>query len=208
MSVLPHLLIVDSSRVIRVTLAKDLKAHFEIREESSAELAWEALILDASIVAVVCGISLPGMDGLGLLEKIRTHKLERLKTLPFLLIASDSLSSEVRERATAAGVSGFVPKGAGTAETQRVLRELLANCCQTGLRRKAAGGAGQRQAMAWFSELLEHGPRELPPAHVGEIGLLIMPVLQQMERTFGFGLPIEGIERKLKESLRDGRSAS
>lgn len=205
MSVLPHLLIVDSSRVIRVTLAKDLKAHFEIREESSAERAWETLILDASIVAVVCGISLPGMDGLGLLEKIRTHKLERLKTLPFFLIASDSLSDEVREWATAARVSGFVPKGPGTAETQRVLRELLANCCQSGLVGKAAG---QRQAMAWFSELLERGPRELPPAHVGEIGLLIMPVLQQMERTFGFGLPIEGIERKLKESLRAGCSAS
>lgn len=204
MSVLPHLLIVDSSRVVRVTLAKDLKAHFEIREESSAEFAWETLILDSSIVAVVCGISLPGMDGLGLLEKMRTHKLERLKTLPFLLIASDSLCDEVRERARAAGVSGFVPKGAGTAETQRVLRELLANCCQSGLRK----AAGQRQAMQWFSELLEHGPRELPPAHVGEVGLLIMPVLQQMERTFGFGLPIEGIERKLQESLRAGCSAS
>lgn len=35
-------------------LAKDLKVHFEIRAKPSAELAWETLILDASIVAVVC----------------------------------------------------------------------------------------------------------------------------------------------------------
>lgn len=204
MSLLPHLLIVDSSRVLRVTLAKDLKAHFDIREESSAELAWETLILDASIVAVVCGISLSGMDGLGLLEKMRMHPLARLKTLPFFLIASDSLCADVRERAIAGGVTGFIPKGAGTAETQRVLRELLSNCCQSSLR----ATAGQRQAMQWFSELLEHGPRELPPAHVGELGLLIMPVLKQMERTFGLGLPIESIERKLQESLRAGCSVN
>lgn len=130
MSSLPHLLIVDSSRVVRVTLAKNLKEHFEIREETSAEFAWETLILDSSIVAVISGISLPKMDGIDLLEKIRSNKLERLKRLPYFLIASESMLDEVHDRAMAAGVSGFVPKGLGTAETHRVVRELLAGCGQ------------------------------------------------------------------------------
>lgn len=133
MSSLPHLLIVDSSRVVRVTLAKNLKDYFEIREEASAEFAWETLILDSSIVAVISGISLPKMDGIGLLEKIRSNKLERLKRLPFFLIASETMLDEIHDRAMSAGVSGFVPKGLGTAETHRVVRELLAGCGQNQL---------------------------------------------------------------------------
>lgn len=132
MSDLPHLLIVDASRVVRVSLAKNLKQYFEIREEDNAEFAWETLILDSSIVAVVCGLSLPKMDGIGLLEKIRSNKLARLRNLPFFLIASDSMLDEVRGRALAAGASGFVPKGLGTAETQRVASELLESCRQGG----------------------------------------------------------------------------
>ncbi len=125
MSALPRLLVVDSSKVVRASLSKNLKGHFDIREEVSAELAWETLILDSSLNAVICGISLPKMDGLGLLEKIRSSRLERLKHLPFFLTASESMIEEVKGQALRLGASGFIPKAFGTEEMIRVLGELF-----------------------------------------------------------------------------------
>lgn len=125
MSALPRLLLVDSSKVVRASLAKSLKDHFDIREEISGELAWETLILDSSIVAVICGISLPKMTGLDLLEKIRLNKLGRLKHLPFFLTASESMIDEIRDQALGMGASGFVPKAFGADEVNRVLAKLF-----------------------------------------------------------------------------------
>jgi DNA-binding NarL/FixJ family response regulator len=50
---LPHILIVDDSRVVRISLIKHLKDHFEIREESDGEAAWQTLVVDHSIKAVI-----------------------------------------------------------------------------------------------------------------------------------------------------------
>lgn len=52
MNELPHVLIVDNSRVIRALLSRSLKDHFEVREETNGESAWQTLVLDSAIVAV------------------------------------------------------------------------------------------------------------------------------------------------------------
>lgn len=128
MSVLPRLLIVDHSRVVRLSLAKHLKAHFHICQESNGESAWQTLILDPAIVAVVSGKALSRLDGFGLLEKVRANRLLRLKRLPFFLVSSDSLTDEERQRARDQGVSGFVRKGARAAELAEFAADLLAKC--------------------------------------------------------------------------------
>ncbi|WP_153130936.1 GGDEF domain-containing response regulator [Dechloromonas hortensis] len=133
MSELPHLLIVDSSRVVRASLAKNLKGQFEIREENNGESAWQTLVLDSSIVAVIAGISLPKLDAYGLLERLRGNKLSRLKNIPFLLIASETMEEDIRQHAIGCGVSGFVPKGAGAAGIVRIVRNLLAPAKQEAL---------------------------------------------------------------------------
>ncbi len=121
MSPLPRLLIVDSSRVVRASLAKKLRAQYEIREEANGESAWQTLVLDASIVGVVSGLALPKLDAWGLIERLRENQLVRLHQMPFFLVTSDSMSSELRAQAFAAGVSGFMPKGLGAAEYSRIL---------------------------------------------------------------------------------------
>lgn len=128
MSVLPRLLIVDSSKVVRLSLAKHLKAHFQICQESNGEAAWQTLILDPAIVAIVSGKALSRLDGFDLLEKVRTNRLLRLKRLPFFLVSSDSLSDAERQRALDHGVSGFVRKGAKAPEMACFAAELLAQC--------------------------------------------------------------------------------
>lgn len=110
MSSLPRILIADNSRVVRATLAKHLAGHFEIIEESNGESAWQTLVLDGRIVAVIAGVQLQKLSGHGLVERLRENKLERLKRLPFFLIVSDTESEEGREKARSLGVSDFLTK--------------------------------------------------------------------------------------------------
>lgn len=124
MAELPRILIVDDSRVVRVSLIHHLKGHYEVREESDGEAAWQSLVLDHSIQAVISDLQMPKMNGFELLEKVRTSKLRRLQQLPFILVSGEE-SEEERAKARTLGVSDFVTKGAGSAEVLTRLNNLL-----------------------------------------------------------------------------------
>src|SRR3990167_7507947 len=47
------LLLADASKVVRASLARQLADHFALHEEASGESAWQSLVLDSAIVAVV-----------------------------------------------------------------------------------------------------------------------------------------------------------
>ncbi|WP_412479523.1 diguanylate cyclase [Azonexus sp. IMCC34839] len=124
MASLPRILIVDDSRVVRVTLIQHLKGHFDIREEVDGEAAWQALVLDHSIRAVISDLQMPKLNGFELLERVRASKLRRLQQLPFILVSGEE-SEEEREKARELGVSDFVAKGAGGTELLARLKNLL-----------------------------------------------------------------------------------
>lgn len=111
--------------MVRVSLASQLKGHYDIREESDGEAAWQVLVLDHSLQAVISDLQMPKLDGFGLLERVRTCKLPRLQQLPFILVSGEE-SEEERQRAKNLGVSDFVTKGAGTTEILTRLDHLLA----------------------------------------------------------------------------------
>lgn len=121
MTDLPRVLIVDASRVIRASLAKYLKEFFDVREEANGESAWQTLVLDSSIVAVISGLHLPKLDGYGLVERMRSNKLRRLKETPFYLIVSDVVSEGERQQGRIRGVTDFLQKGMGSAEIGTVI---------------------------------------------------------------------------------------
>ena len=125
MSGLPHVLIVDDSRIVRVAMIKHLKGHYEVREEDNGEAAWQTLVLDHSIRAVISDIQMPNLNGYELLERLRSSKLRRLQQLPFILVSGEETEDE-RDKARALGVSDFVTKGAGSAEVLARLDTLLA----------------------------------------------------------------------------------
>lgn len=104
-------LIVDASRVVRATLAKQLSDRFDVRDEDNDELAWQTMVLDSTIAAVISGTTLARDDGRGLLERLRDSKLPRLKNVPFLLMVSNSFSETERDKARDLGVSDFIVKG-------------------------------------------------------------------------------------------------
>ena len=59
---LRRILVIDDSRVVRATLNKHLKGSFELREEADGESAWQTLMLDASLCAVICGRNQSGRN--------------------------------------------------------------------------------------------------------------------------------------------------
>ena len=111
---LPRILIVDESRIVRATISKHVRDLYDYREESDGEAVWQVLVLDHSIALVICSLSLPVLDGNGLLDRVRASKLARLSQMPMLMIAGDN--DEAIERAKAHGASDFINRGTGGAE--------------------------------------------------------------------------------------------
>ena len=62
---LPRLLIVDDSRMVRASIIKHLKGRYAYREEVNGEAAWQTLVLDPTIRAVISDLGMPVLDGFG-----------------------------------------------------------------------------------------------------------------------------------------------
>lgn len=111
---LPRLLIVDESRTVRALLARHTRERYEIREEGDGESAWQVLVLDPTISLVICALSLPVLDGNGLLQRVRASKLARLAQMPMLMISGDSEGALARAKEN--GASDFISRRAGSSE--------------------------------------------------------------------------------------------
>ncbi len=105
-----RLLIVDDSRVIRVSARKILQDHFETVEAVDGNNAWEILNNEEPFSLVVSDLTMPGLDGFGLLEKIRNSHLPHLCNLPVIIITGANDSEPTKKRATDAGATDFIGK--------------------------------------------------------------------------------------------------
>lgn len=120
---LPRILIVDESRMVRAMISKHIRDLYDYREEADGEAAWQVLVLDHSIELVICSLSLPVLDGNGLLDRVRSSRLTRLSQMPMLMIAGDN--DEAIERAKSHGASDFISRGTGGAELLARIDSLL-----------------------------------------------------------------------------------
>jgi diguanylate cyclase (GGDEF)-like protein len=114
-STLPRILIVDDSRMVRATLVKLIRGRFEVREEGDGEAGWQTLMLDPSIQVLLSDLSMPKLDGYGLLQRVRESKIARIREMPVIMISGDE-DELARNRAKECGATDFITKGIGTAE--------------------------------------------------------------------------------------------
>jgi len=119
----PRILIVDESRMVRAMISKHIRDLYDYREESNGEAAWQVLVLDHSIELVICSLSLPVLDGNGLLDRVRSSRLARLSQMPMLMITGDN--DEAIERAKSHGASDFISRSTGGAELLVRIESLL-----------------------------------------------------------------------------------
>ena len=94
----PRVLIADDSRIARATLIKHIEGLFEFREALDGEQAWEILLLDPHIRVVITDLTMPKLDGYGLLRRIRASKISRIRNIP-VVVVSGSDEQEERDRA-------------------------------------------------------------------------------------------------------------
>ena len=106
----PRVLVVDDSRVIRVAARKILKDEFDAVEAGDGEEAWELLVKDPEIALVLSDLSMPYLDGMGLLQRLRNADEERLRTLPMIIVTGAEDDDEAKTRAFAAGATDFISK--------------------------------------------------------------------------------------------------
>ncbi|TFV99546.1 response regulator [Oxalobacteraceae bacterium OM1] len=111
----PRVLIADDSRIVRATLIKQIEGMFEFREALDGEEAWETLLIDPNIRVVITDLTMPKLDGYGLLQRIRGSKISRIRELPVVVVSGSDEAAE-RERAKAAGANDLITKGIGTAQ--------------------------------------------------------------------------------------------
>lgn len=107
---LPAVLVVDDSRLMRVAARKILKTDFEIVEAEDGEVAWDTLQENHDIDLVMSDLSMPNLDGLGLLKKIRQSDETRLKDLPVIIVTGAEDDNGSKESALTAGASDFITK--------------------------------------------------------------------------------------------------
>ena len=114
-SLKPRILIADDSRIVRATLIKHIEGMFEFREALDGEQAWEMLLIDPSIRVVISDLTMPKLDGYGLLKRIRSSKIGRIRTMPVVVVSGSDEQAE-RDRAKAAGATDLITKGIGTGQ--------------------------------------------------------------------------------------------
>jgi diguanylate cyclase (GGDEF)-like protein len=120
----PRVLIVDDSKVVRSTVAKVIRSSFDTCDAADGEAGWAAIERDPSIVAVISDLSMPKLDGFGLLERIRGSTSLRIRDLPFLVISGNE-DDATRSRARSEGANDFISKSIKAVEAVARIDNLL-----------------------------------------------------------------------------------
>ena len=106
----PIILVVDDSRLMRVAARKILKTDFEVLEAEDGEIAWQVLQSDSNIDLVMSDLSMPNLDGLGLVKKIRASAEPHLRNLPVIIVTGAEDDDGSKESALSTGASDFITK--------------------------------------------------------------------------------------------------
>ncbi|MGD8514803.1 MAG: diguanylate cyclase [Granulosicoccaceae bacterium] len=106
----PHLLVVDDSRLMRRAIIKILGKEYTITEAADGEEGWTMLQQHDDIRVVFSDLSMPELDGFGLLERVRNSDDARIRETPVIIITGAEDDEKTKDRALGAGASDFISK--------------------------------------------------------------------------------------------------
>jgi two-component system, cell cycle response regulator len=106
----PRLLVADDCAVTRKEILKILEDDYELVEATTGEEAWNMLSAHKDIQMVLTDLSMPDVNGLTLLKRIRADENETTRTMPVIIMteASDDVG-HVKE-SLASGVTDLLRK--------------------------------------------------------------------------------------------------
>ncbi|HYM10589.1 MAG TPA: response regulator [Bryobacterales bacterium] len=121
-----NVLIVDDSAVMRKILERSLRqtqiAIATVTEASDGVDALQQLAADPAIQVVFSDLSMPKMDGLEFLRRIKST--DRLKSLPVVIVTSEGTESKVMQ-AISLGAAGYIRKPFTPLQIQEALYKLF-----------------------------------------------------------------------------------
>lgn len=106
----PRILAVDDSRVMRRAMSKVLGKTCDVVEAEHGEDAWTLLTNDPEIRVVFTDLSMPYLDGFGLLERMRASDDPRLQEIPVVIITGKEDDDETKQLALDKGANDFITK--------------------------------------------------------------------------------------------------
>lgn len=107
----PRVLIVDDSRLMRAAARRVLAKHYDVVEADSGLTAWDTLHVDPSVRVTISDLSMPGLDGLGLLKRLRSSDQARLQEMPVIIVTgAEDDDAQIKEAVLAAGATEFIRK--------------------------------------------------------------------------------------------------
>ncbi len=107
----PHVLVVDDSRLVRISIKKVIDAEFTVIEAGDGEEGWEKLLADTQIQVVLTDAGMPKLDGFEFIERIRQTDDQRVAKIPVIMITgAEAAETHVKEKAMGAGATDFITK--------------------------------------------------------------------------------------------------
>jgi two-component system cell cycle response regulator len=190
----PHALIADDSRIVRATLAKHLSDLFDFSEALDGEEAWECLLRNESIDLLITDLTMPRLDGYGLLRRMRMSRSEHLREMPVVVVSGTDDADE-RRQAKDAGATDLITKGMPTGQLlsrMTLLAQLV--CAQrlhTGLN-AGAPGLSPYAFQAGAERLLGHAQQ-----HQQELALLSLSVAGDVALSHRM---LAGLQRAIRQT--------
>lgn len=122
----PVILIADDSRVVRTSLKNILKNDCHLIEAKDGLQAWEALLEAPDVRLIFSDLSMPQLDGRGLLKKIRESEINRIRNLPFIVVTGNEPDLELRQSLQDTGATELITKPFDPASIISVVSTLVA----------------------------------------------------------------------------------
>lgn len=204
-----RILVVDDSRMVRSSIIRHIKGKYECREEGDGESGWQTLVLDPTVRVVISDLSMPRLDGYGLLARIRNSKISRINELPVIMLSGDE-GDEAHARARELGATDFIAKGTGAEELltriETALR-LAATARELAESREALANGATVDPVSGLSTpqyVRTHGDQLLSAArrHSGDLSVLVVQIDNIPYMVQAHGRPVADlIIRKLSKIL-------
>lgn len=129
-----RVLLVDDSKVMRKAALKMLSDEFDVITAEDGVDGWKQLEGDTTVQVVFTDLSMPKLDGYGLLRKIRTAEDPGIHNMPVIVVTGAENDDAAREKALDMGATDFITKPFNStdllararahAKYQRVTRQL------------------------------------------------------------------------------------
>jgi CheY-like chemotaxis protein len=183
----PSILIVDDSRVVRLTIARALAPYFNTVEAENGVAAWRTVNQNSRIELIISDIQMPEMDGYTFICKVRAAEDPALRDMPVIVITSAE-DEITRERAYACGATDFVVKPFNTAQLLNCINSQLAHDYES-LKKHHAQAASPSAATE--AEVVPPNANGGSPAKILTLVLRLMPLLKSCNIKFKLGMDRE-----------------